>query len=146
MATVARFLGRATVGLLGDGVLQFDGCGYLSSEGFHLVGFHFDVVVEVEVGFGLHGDEVDVCVGYFESEDCHAYFDAWAGLFKAFRYALGKVLQLAVEVFVEVEDVVHFLFGDAEYVAFHNGVDVEEGEAVVGFGNFVAWYFACYDS
>ena len=52
----------------------------------------------------------------------------------------------AVELFVEVEDVVDFFLRDAEHVAFYHGVDIEEGKAVVGFGNFVAGYFAGYDT
>jgi hypothetical protein len=59
---------------------------------------------------------------------------------------VGKALQFAVEVFVEVEDVVHFFLGDAEDMAFDYGVDVEEGQAVVAFGYFVAGYLAGYDT
>ena len=120
--------------------------GYLLGQGLHLVGLHLDVVVEVEVGLGLHGDEVDVGVWHFEAEDGDAYFDAGAGFFEAARHAVGEALEVAVEVFVEVEDVVDLFFGDAEYMAFDHGVDVEEGQAVVGFGNFVAGYFAGYDA
>ena len=54
-------------------------------------------------------------------------------------------MQFAVEVFVEVEDVVDFLLGDAENVTFHYGVDVEKGKTGVGFGDFVAGYFSGYD-
>jgi len=104
------------------------------------------VVVEVEVGLGLHGYKVDVGVWHFEAEDGDAYFDAGAGFFEAARHAVGEALEVAVEVFVEVEDVVDLFFGDAEDVAFDYGVDVEEGQAVVGFGNFVAGYFAGYDA
>ena len=126
--------------------LHFNGEGNLLGEGLHLCRFHLDVVMEVEVGFSLHGHEVDVGVGYFQSEDCDTDLDAWAYFLEAFGHAVGETLQLAVEFFVEVEDVVDLFFGDAEYVSFHNGVDVEEGEAVVGFCNFVARYFSGYDS
>ena len=128
------------------GSLLFDGFGYLVGEGLHLLRRHFDVVVEVEVGLGLHGHEVDVGVRDFQPQHGYAYFYAGTGFFQAFGYAVGEALQLAVELFVEVEDVVDFFLRDAEHVAFYHGVDIEEGKAVVGFGNFVAGYFAGYDT
>lgn len=127
------------------GVL-FDGVGYLLRQSSHFSGFHLDVVMEVEVGFGLHGDKVDVGVGHFKAQHGDTYFDTGTGFFKAACHAVCKALQFAVEVFVEVEDVVHLFFGDAEDVAFDYGVDVEEGQAVVGFGYFVAGYLAGYDT
>ncbi len=54
-------------------------------------------------------------------------------------------LEVVVEVVVEVEDVVDFFLGNAEDVATDHGVDVEECETVVGFGNFVAGNFASSD-
>lgn len=123
-----------------------DSFGYLVGEGLHFIGCHFDVVVEVEVGLGLHGHKVDVGMRHLQPQHGDAYFDAGTGFFQSFGNAVGEALQLAVEFFVEVEDVVNLLFGDAQDVAFHHGVDIEEGKAVVGFGNFVAGYFAGYDS
>lgn len=127
-------------------VVLFDGVGYLLCQSCHFSGFHLDVVMEVEVGFGLHGDKVDVGVGHLEAQHGDTYFDTGTGFFKAACHAVCKALQLAVEVFVEVEDVVHLFFGDAEDMAFDYGVDVEEGQAVVGFGYFVAGYLTGYDT
>ena len=127
-------------------VVLFDGVGYLLCQSSHFSGFHLDVVMEVEVGFGLHGDKVDVGVWHFESQHSDTYFDTGAGFLEAASHAVCKALQFAVEVFVEVEDVVHLFLGDAEDVAFDYGVDVEEGQAVVGFGYFVAGYLAGYDT
>ena len=44
-----------------------DCVGNLFGEFLHFGRFHFDVVMKVEVGLGLHGDEVDVSVGHFKA-------------------------------------------------------------------------------
>ena len=64
------------------GVL-FDGVGYLLCQSSHFSGFHLDVVMEIEVGFGLHGDKVDVGVGHFKAQHGDTYFDTGTGFFKA---------------------------------------------------------------
>ena len=58
--------------------------------------FHLDMVMEVEVCLGLHGHEVDVGVGYFQSEDGDTYLDARAYFLEAFGHVVGETLQLAV--------------------------------------------------
>ena len=126
--------------------LLFDGFGYFVGQSFHFVGFHLDVVMEIEVSFGLHGNKVDVGVGHFETQHGNTDFDTGAGFFEALCHTVCEALQFAVELFVEVEDVVDFFFRDAEYVAFDHRVYIEEGKAVVGFGNFVARYFTSYDT
>ena len=127
-------------------LLQFDGACNLGGKSLHFGGFHLDVVVEVEVGLGLHGDEVDVGVGYFQSQHGYAYLDAGAHLFEAFGHAVCEVLEFAVEVLIEVEYVVNLFLGDAEHMPFHHWVDIKESETVVGFGNFVAGDLPSHDT
>ena len=117
----------------------------LVGEVFKLVVGELHMVVEVHVAFVLHGDEVHVRVGHFETKYRHAYFAAGANLLHAACHAVGKVEELVVERVVEVEDVVDFFLRDAEHMAADDGIDVEECETVVGFGYFVAGDFASYD-
>ena len=118
-----------------------DGCG----QGLHLFGGEFDMVAEVHVVLFLKRDEVDVCVGHFQSQDGHTYLGAGAYLFHGFGHLHGESLQFAVFLFGEVEDVIYFAFGYAEYVTFLYGVDVEEGVAARVLGYLVAGYLAGYD-
>ena len=117
----------------------------LVGEGTELFVGELYVVVEVHVAFVLHGDEVDVCMRHLETEHRHAYLAAGAYLLDGTCDAVGKGEEVVVEGVVEVEDVVDLLFRDAEDVAAYNGIDVEECETVVGFGNFVAGNLAGYD-
>ena len=124
----------------------FYAAGNLLRQGLHFVLLHLDMMMEVEVGFGLHGYQMDVGVGHFETQHGDTHFDTGTGLFEAAGHAVGKALKVAIEVLVEVEDVVDLLLGNAEDMAFDYGIDVEKGKAVVGFGNFVAGDFAGYDA
>lgn len=101
---------------------------------------------EAHVFLALHGYEVDVGVGDFESEDALAYLDAGDGFLYGYGYALGKDLHGCYLVVFKVEDVVDFTLGYDEGVAFLQGVDVEEGEELVVLGYLVAGYLACYDA
>lgn len=97
---------------------------------------------EAEVAGLVEGHKVDVRVGHIDAHHGLADLDAGAHLLEALGDALGEEVQLAEELVVEVEDIVDLLLGDAKHVAAHNGVDVEEGQTVVGLGDTVARDFA----
>ena len=100
---------------------------YACRDGFHFVGRELQLRVgEVHVGFPLDGDEVDVRVRHFQSDDGHADARAGHGLFDGLGYPLGEEHEAAQGVIVQVEDVVVFHFGHHERVPFGQGVDVEE--------------------
>ena len=117
----------------------------LVGEGAEFVVGELHMMVEVHVALVLHGDEVDVGVRHFEAEHGYADLAAGAYLLDGMGHAVGEGEEFVVERIVEVEDVVDFLFWDAEDVTTHHRVDVEECKAVVGFGNFVAGNFTGYD-
>ena len=96
------------------------------------------MVAEVEVAGLVEGHEVDVGVGHVDAHDGFADLDAGTDLLEATGHLLGEEVELAEEVVVEVEDVVDFLLGDAEYMSADDRIDVEEGEAPVGLGHTVA--------
>lgn len=120
-----------------------DGCGYLIGEVGKFVGRHFDVVGEIEVGGAVKWHEVDVGVGDVDSDDCNGHFDTRTNLFKTSGHPFGEKVELGVGLVVEVKNIVHLLLGDTEDVASGNGVDVEEGKAMLALVNFVAGDFAC---
>ena len=123
-----------------------DGGGYLTCQfgEFFLADFH--AVGKVEVGRLGERYEVNVGVGDVDADDGLPHFDAGAYFFQSLGHTLGKEVQLAERLIVEVEDVVDLLLGDAEDVSACDGVDVEEGEAVVGLADFVAGDFAVDDA
>ena len=122
-----------------------DGSADLGGQGGELVGGHLDMVPEVEVAGAVERHEVDVDVGHIDAHHGLADFDAGAHLLEAASHPLGKEVQLGEEGVVEVEDVVDFLLGNAEHMAAHNGVDVEESQAVLGLEDLVAGDFACHN-
>jgi O-antigen/teichoic acid export membrane protein len=63
--------------------------------------------------------------------------DAAAGIFYI-AFTLGKII-------VEVENIIGLLFGNYERMAFFKWINVEEGEILFVFGNFITWYFTIDD-
>lgn len=110
----------------------------------HLGRLHLDVMAEIEVAGIVERHEMDVCMWHIDANDGNADFDTGADLFEAFGYTATEAVQSDKEVVVEVEDIVDLFLGDAEDVALDNGIDIEECQAFVGFGDFVAGYFTCH--
>ena len=125
--------------------VSVDGGGDLLSQSLQLVGGHLHVMREVEVAGLVEWHEVDVGMRHIDTYHGFADLDAGADLLEPFGDTLGKEMEFTEEVVVEVEDVVDFLFRDAEDVTTDDGVDVEESETTVGLGNTVAGDFACDD-
>ena len=100
---------------------------------------------EVEVAGVVERHEVDVGVRHIDAHNCLANLDAGTHFFQSASHAATEQMQLGEELFIEVEDVVDLLFGDAKDMPTDNGVDVEEGETMLGLGHTVAGNLACHN-
>ena len=103
------------------------------------------MMAEIEVPRLVERHEVDVDMWNVDANHCLADFDAGADLLKSFGDATCKEVQLGEEFLVEIENIVHFLFGYAEDVSRDDRIDVEEGEAMLRLGHFIAGNFTCND-
>ena len=118
----------------------------MSGEGLHLVGLHGDMVAEIEVARVVERHKVDVRVRNIDTDNGHTDFDAGADLFKATSHGATETVQLNKEVVVKVKDIVYLFLWDAKNVSADYRIDIEECQAMVGFGHFVAGYLACHDA
>ena len=96
------------------------------------------MVREAEVAGFIEGDKMDVGVRHVDADNGLPYFDAGAYFFQSPGHLAAEEVQLGEEFVVEVEDLVDFFLGDAEHVAAHDGIDIEECQAMLGFGDAVA--------
>lgn len=103
-------------------------------------------VGEEHVFFALHRDQVDMGMGNFQSQHGLAHFSAGECSPDGQCHPFGEYLHGGQVVIGQVEEVVYFLFGYDQRVAFYQGVDVEEGKEAIVFRNLVAGNFACNDS
>lgn len=74
-------------------------------------------LAEIHVAFCFHGDEVDVGVVDFQTENSHTYFETGEGCFDSASYALGEDHHAAEFFIGEVEEIVLFALGDDEGMA-----------------------------
>jgi len=93
---------------------------------------------EVNVGFRIHGNQVNVRVWHFQSQNHLCHFLTREGLLQGCCHAFGKQLEGGQFLVVHVEDVVHFASGNDEYVSACHGVDVKEGVELLVLGALVA--------
>ena len=100
------------------------------------------MVAEVEVARAVERHKMDMNMRYVDAHHSLAHLDTWANLLETLGYTLGEKVQFTEELVVEVEDIVHLFLGDAKYMATDNGVDVEESETMLSFGDFVAGDFS----
>ena len=115
-------------------------------EVLHGLGGHLNMVGEIEVAGFVERHQMDMCMRHVDTDDRDTDFDTGAGFLEAFGHLAAELMQIDKEVVVEVEDIIHLFLGDAEHVARDNGVDVEEGETVVGLCDLVAGDFTCHYS
>ena len=102
-------------------------------------------VAEEHVALLLQRDQVDMGVGYFHAQHCHA--DALAGerSLQSLGHLLSKEVQACKLIVLQVEDIVYLTFGNHQGVTLYHGVDIEEGEGLVVFVDFVTGDFAVND-
>ena len=101
---------------------------------------------EVHIALLGDGDEMDVGMRHFQSDDSHTYALARHGFLDGLGHFLGKDHHAADFVILKVEDVVVFAFRNHQGMAFGDGIDVHEGKKAVVFSNFVARDFPFHDS
>jgi hypothetical protein len=118
----------------------------LVCQDLHFGGFHLDMMAEIEIAGVVERHQVDVGVRDIDSYDGNTDLNAGTNLFEATRDSAAEAVQFNEEVVVEVENIIDLLFGDAEHVAAHYGIDIEKCQTVVGFGHLVAGYLACNDT
>ena len=119
---------------------------YCCGERLHLFGGGLLMVAEIHIARGIEGHKMDVGMRNIETLYCYANLLARDNPGEGFRHTLGKEMEVGVGSIVEVEDVVHFLLGDAEDMTFDYRIDIEEGKTGVGFCHFVAWDFSSHYS
>ena len=108
---------------------------------------HVDMFfLEVHVAFLRDGDEVDVGMGHFQTDDGHANAFAGDSLLEGLGHFLGEDHHGPDFVVFKVEDVIVFAFGDHQGVTHGHGVDVHESEETLVLGNLIARDFALNDS
>lgn len=112
----------------------------------HFGRLHLYVVAEIEIAGIVERHKVDVRVRNIDTDNGHTDFDAGADLLEAFGNLAAEAVQLNKEVVIKVEDVVYLFLWDAKHVSADYRVYIEECQAMVGFGHFVAGNLACHDA
>lgn len=103
------------------------------------------MVTEIQIVDFLQGDEVYVRMGHIKAYHRNAHLLARNYFLDSKGDASGEHRQFGVSLAVQVENVVHFLLGNAQHMTFLYGVDVKKSKAVVSFCHFIARNLACYD-
>ena len=119
-------------------VSPLNGSGNLGSQSLQLLRSHCDMVAKVEVARLVQRHEMNMDMGHVDTHHRFANLDARAHFLQALGHFLCKQMKLAEELIIEVEDIVDLLFGDTQDVTFDDRVDVEEGEAMLRLGHFIA--------
>ena len=104
------------------------------------------MMTKIEIARIVQREQVDMCVGNVDAHHGLSDLDARTGFLESLGDALGKEMEFTEELIIDVEDIVDFFLGDAKHMAAHDGVDVEEGEAVLSLGHFVAGDFSGHDT
>lgn len=100
---------------------------------------------EIDVSDGIHGNEMDVHVGHFQSYNGRADTLAGDDLLEPQRYLLGEKIQLAQRLIAHIEDVVDLLPGDHKCVSLFDRPDIKKGNVRIVLGNDVAGNLALND-
>ena len=103
-------------------------------------------VCKAHISFALHGNEVDVCVRYLQSEHALTDLDTGNGALDGTRYFFGKDLKACQLIVFKVEDIIHFALGNHQSMTLLEGTDIEEGVIAFVLSNLVARYFAGHNT
>ena len=101
---------------------------------------------EIEVAFTSNGHKVNVSMRHLKTNNGHSDAFARDGLFDGLGDMLGEHHHLTEFFVIKMEDVIGFMFGDHEGMAFRQRVDIEESKETIVLGNFVARDFTVDDS
>ena len=102
--------------------------------------------VKIDVIFTLYGDQMDVCMGYFEAQDDYRYPFARYFALDFDSNALSEQHHVGQGAVVEIENVIHLLFRNDQRMSFGERIDVQECIEIVIFGDFVRWNLASDDA
>ena len=95
-----------------------------------------------QVGYGLHGDEVDMGMWDFEACDHDANAETGHFLAEDAGYALGKYMEMCEVVILHIKYVIDFYLGDDQSMSKDDRAYIEESKATVIFSNLVAGNFS----
>ena len=103
-------------------------------------------VCKTHIGFGLHGNEMDMCVGHFQPEHALSDFDARNGALDGKGHFLCKDLESCQFIVFKVEDIIYLALGNNQSMSLLQGTDVEKGVVTLILSNLVARYLAGYNA
>ena len=116
------------------------------SHGLHLLSRKLELGVgEEHVFLALHGDEVDMCMRHFQTQDGFADLHAGDDLLDGTSHAGCEDMEAGNLIVLKVEDIIYFATGDDERVPLHHRIDVEESIELLIAGAAIAGDFACGD-
>lgn len=96
--------------------------------------------------FVLHRNQMYVRMGHFKSQHRFTYFLAWESPTDGRCHSLGKHVHCR-QIFVgQVEDIIHFLFGNNQCMPLHQRVDIKKSKEPGIFRHLIARYFTCDNS
>ena len=125
------------------GLQSLEGCVDLVGKCLHFLGRELELgLAEIHVALGLHGDEVDVGMGNFQTKNGYSHLCAGNYLFEGHGHLLGKHMKVGKGLVVEVEDIVGFFAGNDKGMSVCYGIDVEEGIETFVLRTFERGYFA----
>ena len=102
--------------------------------------------VEIDVVFVLDGDQMDMCMGNFHSQNDHCYPCARYFALDACRNLFGEDHHAGQRLVIEIEQVIDLLLRNDERMPFCQRVDVEKGVVFVVFGDLVRRDLPCDDA
>ena len=96
------------------------------------------LAAEVSIALGLHGNQMDVGVGHFQSQNHLCNLAAGECLLDGNGHPLGELLVVGKFFVVHVEEIVHLTARNHECMTFHQRVNVEERIKLLVFSTFIA--------
>ena len=84
------------------------------------------LTTEVSIGLTLHRDEVNMCVGHFQSQHHLSHLLTGERFLDSHGHALCKLLITSQFVVIHIEEIVHLTTGNDQCMALHQRIDIEE--------------------
>ena len=104
------------------------------------------LLLEVEIAFAGDGNQVDMGMRHFETDDGHTDAFARDGFLDGSCNLLGKHHHLTEFLVIDIENVVGFVLGDDKGMAFRQRIDVEKSKKAIVLCNLIARDLAVDDS
>ena len=107
---------------------------------------HLGIPAGENIRFLLNGNQMNVRVRNFQSDNSFAYLLARESLFNGAGYFLGKYMHSAQIFIAQIKNIVCFLFGHHQCMPLYQRVDIEKSKKLFVFRYLVAGDFTCDDS